>query len=696
MRTYAGNCHKLGATFTPKGVNFALWAHLASQVELLLFAHDTDTQPQVLTLDPKRNRTAYYWHIFVPDITAGQLYAYRIDGPWRPYEGTLFDADKVLLDPYGLEVALGSNYRRLAACGKGSNLAECAKSVVVDPRAYDWEDDSAPNHDLTRSVIYELHVKGFTAHASADISADKRGTYAGLIEKIPYLKSLGITAVELMPVYQFDPQDAPDGLHNYWGYSPISFFAPHAEYSSDRRPMGAVDEFRDMVKALHRNDIEVYLDVVYNHTAEGGEGGPTLCFRGIDNNAYYILDPVTQQPTNYSGCGNTFNGSNSVVRRLITDSLHYWRQCMHVDGFRFDLAAILSRDEEGRPLAYPPTLYSIDTDPLLADCKLIAEAWDPGGLYQVGTLAGSRWREWNGPFRDDVRRFVKGDENTIPKLANRLLGSPDIYSNPGADPEKSVNFVTCHDGFTLYDLVAYNNKHNLANGEGNRDGHNDNQSWNCGAEGKTADAAINRLRLRQAKNLITITLLSIGSPMLLMGDECLRTQSGNNNAYCQDNPLSWLDWTPTRDGQTMRRYVTELIKYRKYLFGEQEDSGIPMPLPAVLGKAEVRWHGIQPEKPDWAPHSHAIAMTARARSRPIALYMVFNAYWESLEFVVPSPPDGIEGYWRRILDTALPEPDDIIPLGEPLAKVFRTYRMEARSVCMMISGDLTKKSYRRQ
>ncbi len=688
MHVGTGDCSRLGATLTPAGVNFAIWAHLASRVELLLFDHLTDVHPRTIRLDPKRNRTAYYWHVFVPGIEVGQLYGYRIDGPWRPYEGTRFNPNKVLLDPYGLEVILGKNYRREAACGSGSNLAECAKNVVVDPCDYDWEDDRPLCRDLTRSVIYELHVKGFTVHPSAQVSAEKRGTYAGIIEKIPYLKSLGITAVELMPIFQFDPQDAPTGLSNYWGYSPIAFFAPHSEYSSQSGPLGAVNEFRDLVKALHRNGIEVYLDVVYNHTAEGGDDGPTLSFRGIDNDTYYILDPVSRRATNYSGCGNTFNASNSVVRRLIGDSLHYWRQVMHVDGFRFDLASILSRDEEGRPSAYPPTLYSIDTDPILADCKLIAEAWDPGGLYQVGNLAGSRWREWNGPFRDDVRRFVKGDPDTVGQLARRLLGSPDIYRNPGVDPEKSVNFVTCHDGFTLYDLVSYNVKHNLANGEGNQDGSNDNHSWNCGAEGETDDPAVLRLRLRQAKNLVTITLLSIGSPMLLMGDERLRSQAGNNNAYCQDNSLSWMHWDASEDGNEMRRYVTELIKYRKRLFGQQQDTGLPISLSAMLSKAEVQWHGVQPGKPDWAAHSHAIAMTARARDLKLALYVVFSAYWEPLDFVLPMPPEGIEGYWRRILDTALPEPDDIVPLGQHLPAAGKTYPVKAHSVCVMLGGEL--------
>ncbi|MCP3291636.1 alpha-amylase family glycosyl hydrolase, partial [Aeromonas hydrophila] len=409
MRISAGHCRQLGATPEHDGVNFAIWARLASRVELLLFTSADDATPEVIPLSPRLNRTAYYWHIHIEGIELGQRYAYRIQGPWRPYYGTRFDADKVLLDPYGRSIELGANYDRWAAARPGSNLAECAKNRVVDTRHYDWEGDKLPAHSLSRSVIYELHLGGFTKSPSSGVDPALRGTYLGLIEKIPYLQSLGVTAVELLPVFQFDPQDSPRGLSNYWGYSPMSFFAPHAQYASAEDPL---TEFRDMVKALHRANIEVILDVVYNHTAEGGDDGPTFSFRGIDNEAYYILD-ANQKDTNYSGCGNTFNGAHPVVLRMIMDSLHFWRQEMHVDGFRFDLAAILSRDESGQPQANAPTLRTIDTDPRIADIKLIAEAWDAGGLYQVGSLAGARWREWNGQFRDDVRRFLRGDDNAV-------------------------------------------------------------------------------------------------------------------------------------------------------------------------------------------------------------------------------------------------------------------------------------------
>ena len=454
-----------------------------------------------------------------------------------------FDADKLLLDPYGRAVAVPQNYSRAAARREGENAGTAMKSVVVDPSTYDWEGDLPLKRPPARTIIYEMHVRGFTRHPSSGVAETTRGTFAGLIEKIPYLQNLGITAVELLPVFQFDPQDCPPGHVNYWGYSPVSFFAPHQGYSSRADPLGPMDEFRDMVKALHRADLGVILDVVFNHTAEGDHRGPTLSFRGLDNSTYYILDKDRSRYANYSGTGNTLNANHPIVRRLILDSLRYWVEVMHVDGFRFDLASILDRDESGEPMPNPPVLWDIESDPALAGTKLIAEAWDAAGLYQVGSFIGDSWREWNGRFRDDVRSFFRGDRGVVTRLADRLLGSPEIYGHEEREAEESVNFVTCHDGFTLNDLVSYNDKHNEANGENNRDGADDNRSWNCGAEGPTDDPGVEKLRNRQVKNFLTVTLLSLGVPMILMGDEVRRTQRGNNNAYCQDNETSWFDWT---------------------------------------------------------------------------------------------------------------------------------------------------------
>ena len=529
----------LGATVRDNGVNFSVFSRNATGLDLLFFDHEDDSKPaRIIQIDPCAGRTYHYWHVFVPNVPAGQIYGYRAHGPFEPARGMRFDPAKVLLDPYGRGVVVPKNYSRDAASREGDNTAAAMKSVVVDPHTYDWEGDTPLKRPSSRTIIYEMHVRGFTRHPSSGVSEKIRGTYAGLVKKIPYLQELGITAVELLPVFQFDAQACPPGLVNYWGYQPISFFAPHQAYSSRQDPLGPVDEFRDMVKALHRAGIEVILDVVFNHTAEGDHSGPTLSFRGLDNSIYYILEQDRSRYADYTGCGNTLNANHSIVRRMIVDSLRYWVEQMHVDGFRFDLASILARDASGQPMANPPVLWDIESDPALAGTKIIAEAWDAAGLYQVGSFIGDSWKEWNGRFRDDARSFFRGDNDSVARFADRLVGSPEIYGHEEREPEQSVNFVTCHDGFTLNDLVSYNTKHNEANGEDNRDGSNDNLSWNCGVEGPTDDPAVEKLRNQQIKNFLTVTMLSLGVPMILMGDEVRRTQNGNNNAYCLDNELN--------------------------------------------------------------------------------------------------------------------------------------------------------------
>src|SRR5438876_3789999 len=442
-----------------------------------------------------------------------------------------------------------------------------------------------------------MHARGFTRHPSSGIPEKKCGTFAGLIEKVPYLHELGVTAVELMPVFQFDAQDSPPGRVNYWGYAPVSFFAPHQAYSSCQDALGPLDEFRDMVKALHRADIEVILDVVFNHTAEGNHDGPTLSFRGFDNITYYILEQDRSRYANYSGTGNTLNANHPIVRRMILDSLRYWVKEMHVDGFRFDLAAILERGESGQLIQNPPVLWDIESDPALAGTKLIAEAWDATGLYQVGSFIGDSWKEWNGRFRDDVRSFFRGEEGSVGRFADRLLGSPAIYGHKEREVEQSINYVTCHDGFTLNDLVSYNQKHNEANGEDNRDGANDNRSWNCGVEGPTDDPSVEKLRNRQVKNYLTVTLMSLGVPMILMGDEVRHTQGGNNNAYCQDNEISWFDWTRLEKHADVHRFVKLLIERRLLRTVEHERQRTS--LTTLLEKATKAWHGVQLNQPDW-------------------------------------------------------------------------------------------------
>jgi glycogen operon protein len=502
-----------------------------------------------------------------------------------------------------------------------------------------------------------------------------------LVEKIPYLKELGITTVELLPVFQFDPQDAPEGRVNYWGYQPVSFFAPHGAYSSRKSPLAVLDEFRDMVKAFHSAGIEVILDVVFNHTAEGGDDGPTLCYRGLANNFYYLLTQDKSHYANYSGCGNTLNANQPIVRRMIQDSLRYWVMQMHVDGFRFDLASILSRDETGNPLPNPPVLWDIESDPLLAGSKLIAEAWDAAGLYQVGSFVGDTWQEWNGRFRDDVRRFVKGDKGTVSAIASRLLGSPDIYGHKEREPEQSVNFVTCHDGFTLNDLVSYNHKHNEDNGEDGRDGSNDNLSWNCGMEGLTDDPGIEALRNRQVKNFFTMELLAAGTPMLLMGDEVRRSQQGNNNAYCQDNEISWFDWSLLERYGDILRFVQQLnaLRQRRDVVAEEDR----LSLNDLLRRARIDWHGVALNHPDWSVDSHALAFTLRSLHHRHLIHGMLNAYWEPLTFELPALPAENRQNWRRCIDTALVSPDDIHSWEKAPLIEQATYEVQARSVVLL-------------
>jgi glycogen operon protein len=528
-----------------------------------------------------------------------------------------------------------------------------------------------------------MHVRGFTRHPSSGISEHARGTYAGLIEKIPYLQHLGITAVELLPVFQFDSQDAPLGLINYWGYAPISFFAPHQGYSSRQDSLGPVNEFRDMVKALHRAGIEVILDVVFNHTAEGDHGGPTLSFRGLDNSTYYILEEDRSRYANYSGTGNTLNANHPIVRRMIVDSLRYWVEAMHVDGFRFDLASILGRDQWGNVMRSPPVLWDIESDPSLAGTKLIAEAWDAAGLYQVGSFIGDSWREWNGQFRDDVRSFFRGDERSVGRFADRLVGSPKIYGHKEREPEQSVNFVTCHDGFTLNDLVSYNHKHNEPNGEDNRDGAGDNRSWNCGVEGPTDHPDVERLRNRQVKNFLAVTMLSMGLPMIVMGDEVRRTQRGNNNAYCQDNETSWFDWSLVAQHADVLRFVTLLTARRQLRDWEQERQGIT--LNQLIQQANQAWHGVRLHQPDWGDSSHSIAFTAELRKERLLCHLIMNAYWEPLDFELPRVGDGIEDSWLRWIDTSLDSPHDIVEWQTAPPVASRAYRAGPRSVVMLFA-----------
>jgi glycogen operon protein len=679
---HAGTAAPLGASVTSAGVNFSVFSKHGTAVAVVLFDREDDPRPsRVIPIDPASGRDYHYWHVFVPGVQVGQLYGYRVAGPFDPARGHRFDPGKVLLDPYARAVVVPPGYSREAASERGDNASSGMKSVVVDISTYDWEGDEPLNLPASRTVVYEMHVRGFTRHPSSGVGDAVRGTYAGIVEKIPHLQQLGITAVELLPVFQFDALSVlpGEGRVNYWGYAPVSFFAPHQGYSFRQDPLGAVDEFRDMVKALHRAGIEVILDVVFNHTAEDDHTGPTLSFRGLDNSAYYILDADRSRYANYAGTGNTLNANHPIVRRMIVDSLRYWVEVMHVDGFRFDLASILSRDSTGHVMSHPPVLWDIESDPVLAGTKLIAEAWDAAGLYQVGNFIGDAWKEWNGRFRDDIRSFFRGEQNAVGHLADRILGSPAVYGHKAREAEVSINFVTCHDGFTLNDLVSYNEKHNHANGEENRDGTDDNRSWNCGVEGPTDDAQIEALRNRQVKNFFTVTLLSLGMPMILMGDEVRRTQRGNNNAYCRDDEAAWFDWTLLDTYPDVHRFVRLLIARR--LIRDDTAERQRVSLHDVVHDSTITWHGVKLLQPDWSAHSHSLAMGAEMRREGLGLHWIMNAYGEGLDFELPRVAESHP--WRRWIDTSLASPDDIVPWELAPDVSGGTYHAASRSVVVL-------------
>lgn len=679
-RKMVGESYPLGANLAHGGANFSIYSRQGTGVELLFFEDETSDRPsRVFRLDPYTNRTYHYWHIFVPDVEPGQIYAYRIEGPFCPQKGLRFDPSKILLDPYGRRTIVPDNYRR-----DSGNTSTAMKNMVVDLLSYDWENDRPLRTPSMQTIIYEMHVAGFTRHPNSGVAETKRGTYAGLIEKIPYLRQLGITAVELLPVFQFDAQDCPHGLVNYWGYAPVSFFAPHQAYSSNQHGSGPLDEFRDMVKALHRAGIEVILDVVYNHTAEGDTSGPTFSFKGIDNPTYYILSSDPSRYANFTGTGNTLNGNHCVVRRMILDSLRYWVSEMHVDGFRFDLASILTRDSAGHPLANPPILWDIESDPALAGTKLIAEAWDAAGLYQVGNFIGDSWKEWNGRFRDDARGFFRGDHGALRHFADRIVGSPAVFGAEAREAEQSVNFVTCHDGFTLNDLVSYNYKHNENNLEGNRDGCDDNRSSNYGVEGPTDDPCIEKLRNLQAKNFLAATILSFGVPMITMGDEIRRTQRGNNNAYCQDNEISWMDWSLLEKHADLYRFV-RLVAQRRVLrdLGPERERKT---LSEMIHSSIRSWHGIKPREPDWSDHSHSMALSVDLHEEGLKVYLALNAWTEPLTFELPDIDVASQGCWRRWIDTSLDSPEDIVEwqCAQPFSGNF--YHVGPQSLVVLFAG----------
>lgn len=687
--TYSeGMCHPLGSSVQKNGVNFSLFSENATGVELLLFeSHDSKEPFQTIHLDPIKNRTFSFWHILVEGLKEGAIYAYRVDGPWKPEDGMRFNKNKVLVDPYarGLTNTL---WDRVRACDFEDNLDCSLRSVVVDHKDYDWEGDEPLKTRIEDTIIYETHVGGFTRCPSAKSSYP--GTFNGIIEKIPYFKELGINAVELMPIFEFDNTEVlkklDDGtvLTNYWGYSTLNFFAPESSYCSCPEDGEHLNEFRDMVKALHKEGIQVILDVVFNHTNEGNHEGPTMSFKGLDNKIYYSLSESNKSYyMDFTGCGNTFDVNHPISDKLITECLEFWVKEMHVDGFRFDEGAVFSRDYRGNLLEYPPIIWNIELSEALADTKLIAEAWDAGGLYQIGSFPGYRWGEWNGKYRDDIRRFIRGDKGIISNVASRIGGSADIYQHERHSPQNSINFICCHDGFTMKDLVSYNQKHNFANGEDNRDGIDDNLSCNYGYEGPNGDQTLESFRKRQIKNMFSILMLSQGTPMFLFGDELGRTQNGNNNAYCQNNSIGWMNWDLKSENEDLFNYFKNMISFRKnnsslrrgeFFDGSVNKRGIP----------EISWHGCLLNKPGWNDlEARTLSFTLGSfEDNEPDIHVILNMYDEALDFELPQLPNDM--VWKVFADTSIPAPNDIGSLKKVDSN---QYKADFFSTVILISSN---------
>ena len=665
----------LGVTWIEqqKAYNFALYSKHATGVTLLLYAENDSVNPITThRFDYLINKSGRVWHCRLPAgvVDKAKWYAYRVEGPFDLRAGHRFDSSKILLDPYAKSVYFPPGFNRQAAIQAGPNDGNAPLGLIHACRdTFNWQGDKRPRHSHD-SVIYELHVKGFTKRANSGVSPDQRGTYAGVIEKIPYLKELGVTVVELLPVHQRDP-DEP----NYWGYMTLNFFSPESSYAAD--PNQQLDEFRAMVKALHQADIEVVLDVVYNHTTEGDQNGPNYSFRGLDNSTYYLLENDRRWYRNDAGCGNVLHAANAATRKMILDSMRYWLYTMRVDGFRFDLATIFSRNSDGSiNLDDPPIISAISSEPEFAQVRLIAEAWDLA-TYQLGRrFPGFTWYQWNGRYRDDLRAFVKSNQDTVSTAITRLYGSDDLFPDTLQDAYHaylSINFVTCHDGFNLYDLVSYNTKHNQENGNNNTDGTDNNLSWNCGWEGDDGvPAEVMALRKRQVKNFCALLMLSNGTPMFCAGDEFMHSQRGNNNPYNQDNETTWLDWDKLVQNQDMFRFFKGMIAFRK---------AHPSIGRSRFWREDVHWYGVAGET-DLSQFSHALAFCLHGASQhDHDLYVMINAYWQDLTYTIQQ---GQPGTWKRVVDTGLASPDDIREPGAEIPLSGLQYLVKARSVAVLM------------
>ncbi len=687
----SGSPYPQGSKAIEGGVNFSILTRHATDVELLLFETSDSVKPfQIIKLEKEKNHTFFSWHVFVKDLPIGTWFAWRIDGPSQTRQsGLRFDKEKLLLDPWARAVSQ-KIWNRHAACVPGDN-SHCSMRSAVTGEDYDWEGDIPLAIRSEKAIIYELHVGGFTRHSSSKVKYP--GTFSGLIEKIPYLQQLGITHVELLPVMAFDEQDVPRhteelGLKNYWGYSTHSFFSPHPGYCVTPEQATHLTEFRDLVKALHKAGIGIIMDVVFNHTSEAGADGPIINFKGITGNSFYLIDKFDKSIFHdYTGCGNTVNSNHPLVSRFIISCLEYWVREMHVDGFRFDLASALARGEDGAVLQDPPVVWGIELSEQLAKTKLIAEAWDATGLYQVGSFPGYRWAEWNGIYRDTIRRFLRGDKGQIRDVATRICGSSDLYEYQHQLPISGINFITCHDGFTLHDLFSYNEKHNAANGEHNRDGCNHNLSSNCGVEGDTKDSGILSLRRKQAKNAYAILLLSQGVPMVLAGDEFLNSQHGNNNGYCQDNEVTWLDWNMTKQNADMLRFAQQMIKLRKRHASLMRRNFLNGKLISGRELADITWQGAHiGEAPNWDdPNAGMIAFTlAAASDNESDLHIIMNMSDETSSIELPL----IKGKtWCLAVDTALKSPKDIIAPQDQKPVSAREYQVVEHSVVVFENAN---------
>ena len=693
IEIFCGSALPFGASILSQGINFSLFSKNAREIHLLLFESGVEEPVLEIPFDPDLNRTGDVWHIFIKNLPRDVRYGYRVEGPYSPKDGHYFNKTNILIDPYAKALTGGAVWDEpIVRKGVNGKSEGYLRRSFIPYEEFDWMCDRPINRPLKDTIIYELHVRGFTVDKSSDVK--NPGTFEGIIEKIPYLKDLGITAVELMPINEFDEQinifTSPDGieLKQYWGYNSIAFFAPKASYTAGAITGSQNIEFKKMVRELHKAGIEIILDVVFNHTGEGGVDSPTSSFRGLENSIYYILDENGDYK-NYSGCGNTMNCNHPVVRQLIIDCLRYWVSEMHVDGFRFDLASILGRDQYGNVLKNPPVLEEIAHDPILAGTKIIAEAWDAAGLYQVGSFpAWGRWAEWNGKYRDDVRRFLLGNENIISDFATRFSGSSDLYHVSGRNPYHSINFITSHDGFTLYDLVSYNKKHNKVNGENNKDGDNNNYSYNWGKEGPVTDKKIEKKRDRQLRNYIVTLLLSQGTPMLLAGDEFKRTQAGNNNAYSQDNEISWINWQLLKKNADFFRFCKGIIAFRKkhsvlrrdYFFSGKDQTG--------NGISDVSWHGKKPFKPDFGEKSKILGVLidgSESESEEIDddIFIFFNMGKEIVSFEVPELPTGKKWYLK--VNTANESPSDFIDDGHEEEVRENKLKITAHSIILLVS-----------